>query len=196
MFRYTDQMGRTIELQESPKRIISLVPSQTELLYDLDADEKVVGITKYCIHPNEWFRSKSRVGGTKKINFDKIKALQPDLIIGNKEENEQGQMEELMQHYPVWMSDIKNLEDALNMISSIGGIVDKKDNAEERIKKIKTQFEKLNTIGVGDKKIRTTYIIWNNPIMCAGSDTFIDEMLRLCGLNKKRIVIPKRVLMN
>src|SRR4051812_27183265 len=112
MLRFTDQMGRTIELKRRPTRIISLVPSQTELLYDLGAGERVVGITKFCIHPTEWFRTKTRVGGTKKINFEKIKQLQPDLIIGNKEENDQKQIEELMLHYPVWMSDIKSLDQA------------------------------------------------------------------------------------
>ena len=80
-------MNRTIRLGNTPRRIVSLVPSQTELLYDLGLGERVVGITKFCIHPEEWFRSKTRVGGTKNVKLDKVKALQPDLIIGNKEEN-------------------------------------------------------------------------------------------------------------
>src|SRR4051812_32387297 len=101
---YIDQLNRKIDLPSTPKRIISLVPSQTELLYDLGLRDEVVGITKFCIHPDEWFRSKTRIGGTKKYDFEKIKALNPDLIIGNKEENEQGQIEELMKQYNVWMS--------------------------------------------------------------------------------------------
>src|ERR1700741_2548273 len=101
--QFNDQMHRTIDLPAVPKRIISLVPSQTELLYDLGLRDEVAGITKFCIHPAEWFHSKTRVGGTKKYDFDKIAALAPDLIIGNKEENEQQQIETLMQHYNVWM---------------------------------------------------------------------------------------------
>ena len=96
---YTDQLNRKIELSSKPKRIISLVPSQTELLFDMGLRDEVVGITKFCIHPDEWFRTKVKVGGTKKYDLEKIKALQPDLIIGNKEENEQGQIEELMKNY-------------------------------------------------------------------------------------------------
>ena len=82
-----DQMKREVVLPVFPLRIVSLVPSQTELLYDLGLGDRVVGITKFCIHPNEWFDSKPRVGGTKNVNFEKIAELQPDLIIGNKEEN-------------------------------------------------------------------------------------------------------------
>jgi len=93
---YTDQLGRTFELHQPPKRIVSLVPSQTELLFDFGLEEEVVGITKFCVHPEEWFRTKTRVGGTKQLQLDKIKELQPDLIIANKEENvkEQRQLEE------------------------------------------------------------------------------------------------------
>lgn len=181
MLVFTDQMGRTIELKQAPSRIISLVPSQTELLFDLGADEKVIGITKFCIHPDQWFRNKTHVGGTKQLSFAKIKALQPDLIIGNKEENEQAQIEELIGHYPVWMSDIKNLSDAMNMITEIGTIIDKEKNALKLTNTITKEFEKLKTVNIKRKEIQTAYIIWNKPIMCTGPDTFIDEMLRLCG---------------
>src|SRR3990172_8798295 len=107
MASFTDQLNKQVNLSKTPKRIISLVPSQTELLFDLGLDNEVVGITKFCVHPDEWFRTKTKVGGTKIYDFEKIKSLNPDLIIGNKEENEQQQIEKLMKEYPVWMSDIK-----------------------------------------------------------------------------------------
>ncbi len=84
MQSFTDQTGRSISLKSLPKRIISLVPSQTELLFDLGLDEEVTGITKFCIHPPEWFYTKKRVGGTKKLHLDIIRQLGPDLIIANK----------------------------------------------------------------------------------------------------------------
>ena len=125
-----DQMHRKIHLPRFPlRRIISLVPSQTELLYDLGLEEEVVGITKFCVHPPEWFQSKARVGGTKTIHFEKIKALQPDLIIGNKEENEREQIEALAECFPVWMSDIATLEDALDMMLRVGALVDRPEQA-------------------------------------------------------------------
>lgn len=198
MTTFTDQLNRKIELSSPPKRIISLVPSQTELLYDLGLRDEVVGITKFCVHPEEWFRSKTRIGGTKKYDFDKIKALAPDLIIGNKEENEKDQIEELMKHYTVWMSDIYNLRDAFDMITRIGTLVGKREeavNLKLEIESKFSQFENNLASGGGNalintgspdlrspfSQLRTAYFIWKDPYMVAGHDTFINEMLTVCG---------------
>ncbi|MGL5891257.1 MAG: ABC transporter substrate-binding protein [Bacteroidia bacterium] len=174
----TDQMGRRITLMQRPRRIISLVPSQTELLAHLGLDAEVVGITKFCIHPEHWFRSKPRVGGTKQYDFEKIAALQPDLIIGNKEENDQEQIVQLMQLYPVWMSDIYTLDDALNMIGSIGELTNTTEQTTKLIAEITTGFSALKPAAV---KRRAAYFIWRKPWMVAGSNTFINEMLERCG---------------
>ena len=119
---FTDQIGIKITLPERSLRIVSVVPSQTELLSDLGLDEEVVGITKFCIHPNDWFRNKVRIGGTKNLNIEKIIELKPDVVFANKEENNKGDIDELQKHFPVWTSDIKDLNDALNMIHQIGKI--------------------------------------------------------------------------
>lgn len=174
----TDQMGRSITLMQRPRRIISLVPSQTELLADLGLDDEVAGITKFCIHPENWFRSKPRVGGTKQYDFEKIAALQPDLIIGNKEENAQEQIEQLMRLYPVWMSDIYTLEDALNMIGRIGEITGKTEQTTQIIAKITQGFSALKPIA---EKQKAAYFIWRKPWMVAGHNTFINEMMQRCG---------------
>ncbi len=175
---FTDQFGRIIRLDSPPKRIVSLVPSQTELLFYLGLEKEVVGITKFCIHPEEQFRVKTRIGGTKKIHFDRIQALQPDLIIGNKEENDKEQIEQLAEKYPVWLSDIKNLEDALDMIDNIGAITHKKEQAEQLIYKIRNGFAKIPT---STQKPKIAYFIWKDPMMVAASDTFINEMLQKAG---------------
>ena len=178
---FVDQMGNVVILQQPPKRIVSLVPSQTELLFYLGLKDEVVGITKFCIHPNEMFRSKTRVGGTKKYDFDKIRALNPDLIIGNKEENDQEQIEQLMKLYSVWMSDIKTLPDAMEMISMLGTIIQKEDLAKKLVQNIENAFVDLKEFSP-NKKVSVAYFIWKNPYMCAGKDTFIDEVLQHCGL--------------
>ena len=100
---FIDQTERSIVLSTPPQRIVSIVPSQTELLFDLGLDKELVGITKFCIHPEQWFRSKPRVGGTKQVKMDIIDQLQPNLIIANKEENVKEQIDELEKHYPVWV---------------------------------------------------------------------------------------------
>jgi ABC-type Fe3+-hydroxamate transport system substrate-binding protein len=181
---YIDHLQRLINIDIKPKRIISLVPSQTELLCDLGLTDEVIGITKFCIHPNEWFKNKTRIGGTKNIDIDKVKNLQPDLIIANKEENTKTDIEQLEKIAPVWISDITNLQDALQMIERVGSIVNKAFEANEICDKIKTEFEILNQFVANQliENLTCCYIIWQKPYMSIGADTFINSMLQLCGL--------------
>ena len=123
-------MGFKITLKGKPRRIISLVPSQTELLHALGLEEEVVGITNFCVHPDSWLETKTLIGGTKKFKIKAIHDLKPDLIIGSKEENNKEQIMELKKHYPVWMSDVNDLEDAINMIQSIGQLTKKTYKAD------------------------------------------------------------------
>lgn len=174
-----DQTGFELLLKRKPGRIVSLVPSQTELLFDLHLNKEVTGITKFCTHPDQWFRSKTRVGGTKKLNIDIIRQLQPDLILGNKEENEKSQIEILRREFPVWISDIVNLKDALHMIREIGLMTSTEVRAGQIASEIERNFDTLLPLR---KPLRTLYLIWNQPHMCAGNGTFISEMLEYCGL--------------
>ena len=171
-------MGRHISLSQVPKRIISLVPSQTELLFDLGLEKEVVGLTKFCIYPGDKVKDKIKIGGTKSYRLDRIKELKPDLIIGNKEENDKKQVEALMKEYPVWMSDIKDLESALEMIEKLGLILEKSNEAIQLSSKIKTAFTKLPTT---NRPLKTAYFIWKKPYMVAGNGTFIQEMLHIAG---------------
>ncbi|HWD88614.1 MAG TPA: helical backbone metal receptor [Mucilaginibacter sp.] len=172
-------MNRHVELPGRPEKIISLVPSQTELLFDLGLDEEIIGITKFCIHPGSKVKQKIKIGGTKQLNIKLIKELKPDLIIGNKEENEREQIEELMQHFPVWMSDIHNLEDALDMIKRVGEITRKGAESNSLSNRIQQLFSNLT---VQQSYKRAAYVIWRKPYMVAGKGTFIDDMLKKCGL--------------
>ncbi|MBS1627029.1 MAG: ABC transporter substrate-binding protein [Bacteroidetes bacterium] len=188
---YIDQLNQEIILPTTPKRIISLVPSQTELLFDLGLNEEVIGITKFCVHPQNWLQQKTKIGGTKNINIQKIKDLQPDLIIANKEENIKEQIEALQVFCPIWISDVNNLNDAITMIKSIGEIVNKKQEAISLANNIHNKFLQLSTY---NKQYKTCYLIWREPYMTIGEDTFINNMLQYCGLiniyeNKKRYPI-------
>lgn len=176
---FTDQLGRIIELGiNSPQRIISLVPSQTELLFDLGLDKEVVGITKFCIHPKEKVALKEKIGGTKNLNIEKIRSLNPTLIIANKEENEKEQIEELAKDFPVWISDVSDLQSALEMIASIGKMTGKEKKAEELNNNISKTFASYAPLR---KTKSTAYFIWQKPMMVAGNNTFINDMLQRCG---------------
>ncbi len=173
-----DQMGQQISLKNVPTRIISLVPSLTELLHDLHLSDQVVGITKFCVHPNHWKNEKTIVGGTKKFNFDIIDALTPDLIIGNKEENYSEGITRLKKKYAVWMSDVNTFSDAIKMIRSLGEITNRDEQAQQLTQAIESGF---NAIQKTDRPKSVLYFIWKNPWMVVGANTFIDAMLERIG---------------
>lgn len=155
-----------------------MVPSQTELLYDLGLREEVCGITKFCIHPEEWYRSKTRVGGTKVVKTELIDQLRPDLIIANKEENVKEQIDQLATRWPVWVSDVNNLDEALQMIREIGKLTDRTTTATQLINQLSDAFKQFNPVRT---RLRTAYLIWKDPYMTAGGDTFIHSMLEAAG---------------
>jgi len=173
----TDQTGRLVVLSRPVRRIVSLVPSQTELLAELNLEEQVVGITKFCVHPEKWFRTKTRVGGTKQVHPELVRSLAPDLIIANKEENVKEQVEALAAEFPVWVSDVNDLPSALSMIRDIGLITDREQPARQIADRISTEFAKL--VSFPPKK--AAYLIWKEPYMVAGADTFINDMLTRAG---------------
>ncbi len=173
---FTDQLNRAVLLSSQPMRIISLVPSLTELLVDLGLENKLIGITKFCVHPGHIKKSKTIVGGTKNYRFEIIDTLNPDLIIGNKEENDRDGIEKLAEKYPVWLSDIVSLEDNYQMIGEIGKITGTENRAEELIRQIRSNFQLPIP-----KKGTCIYLIWDNPILAAGKNTFIDALLETAG---------------
>ena len=182
---FKDQLGNSIDLSFPPQRIISLVPSQTELLFDLGLDEEIAGITKFCIHPADKCKEKSKVGGTKNVDFKKVTELKPDLIIANKEENSKAEIELLQKEYPVWISDIHDLNSALEMMKEVGGITGKEEEAAKLVYKIKDSFKELSFLN-----LRVAYFIWRKPYMTAGHDTFIHSMLSYAGF--KNVFEPQQ----
>ena len=166
-------------MADYPERIVSTVPSQTELLHSLGLNSEVVGITKFCVHPNSWFRNKTRVGGTKELKLSRIRQLQPDLIICNKEENEKSDIEELKKEFPVWVSDVTDLDSAIVMIDRIGKITRREKESIELINQINNNFNSLQQFS---GSLSVVYLIWKNPYMTVGSDTFIHNMLCKIGL--------------
>lgn len=176
---YTDQTGRKVDIPFPPKRIVSLVPSQTEFLAALGLEEEVVGITKFCTLPDSWYHTKERIGGTKNLRIDLIRQLKPDLIIANKEENKLEQIEMLEDRFPVWASDVVDLPSALAMMQQIGEITGTSAEATKIITAISTGFEDLPPMTAGKSVL---YLIWQQPWMAAGKGTFIDDVLQRMGL--------------
>lgn len=179
MFFSTDQLGRKLEFSKTPTSIVSVVPSQTELLFDLGLDEEVAGITKFCVHPENWLKTKSIIGGTKNLNIDKIRKLKPDLILANKEENSKEDIAVLEKEFNVWISDIKSLDEAYQMIKSVSELLNRSEKGLNLIEQIGINFEKINV--ANRREISCSYLIWESPLMTVGGDTFIDDMLKHAG---------------
>lgn len=177
---YKDQLNRKLKLNKTPKRIVSLVPSLTELLVDLGLEDSIVGVTKFCVHPKYLRKQKTIVGGTKTIHFEKIKALQPDIILCNKEENSQEIIQSLMGLAPIHISDIYLVEDCYELIKMYGDIFKVNNKAKTLIEAIELERQRFKLEKKEPKKV--AYFIWKKPWMVAASTTFIDAMINEAGL--------------
>ena len=174
-----DQIQTNHNFAITPLRIVSLVPSQTELLFDLGLENSIVGITKFCVHPNHFLKEKTKVGGTKNPSFDKIKALNPDIIICNKEENTKEIIEECSKICATWTTNIVTIEDNFKMIADFGQIF----NIEVKVKILNEQISfALSDFGtfINERQsCKVAYFIWKKPFMVVGTNNYINEILRL-----------------
>jgi iron complex transport system substrate-binding protein len=179
MKTFFDQLDRELHLEKTPQRIVSLVPSQTELLVDLGLKNVIFGVTKFCVHPTDLKQQKEIVGGTKQVHTDRIAALEPDIILCNKEENTEEMVLELEKIAPVHVSDIKTIDDSLELIREYGEIFAVREKASEIVREIDKLRKDLQEF-LEDKPYRkVAYLIWKKPYMAVGKDTFIDHLLSL-----------------
>lgn len=159
-------------------RVVSLVPSITEALFDLGLTEnEIVGRTKFCIHPSEKVKNIEIIGGTKNLNIEKIKSLKPDLILANKEENIKEQVEILMKDLKVIVYNTETIEDNYYLLKNLGLLFNKEERAQVFNLKI---YEILDQTKI-NSTIKVAYLIWNTPYMTVGSDTFIHHVLSEIG---------------
>lgn len=154
-------------------RIISLVPSLTELLIDLGLKEQLVGRTRFCVHPKDEVEKIPIIGGTKNPRLDKIKKANPDYIVANKEENKKEHIEELSEECKVNVTDIATIEDALITMHELGKELGAEKESGELIEQIN---EVLNDIP-DEPPLRTAYFIWKDPYMTVGHDTYIHNVM-------------------
>jgi len=164
--------------QLSPvKRIVCLVPSLTETIASLGGKNKLAGITRFCKYPLGIRQGRKLIGGTKSLHIQEIEALSPDLILAVKEENNQKEVLALAEKFSVVVFDISALGDSLVMIEIMGILLGRSDAAIQLNQKIRTAFDKIPLRKIPD----TIYLIWRNPWMAAGKDTFINDMLNRAG---------------
>lgn len=192
----TDARGESVTLETPPQRIVSLVPSQTELLAYLGLEDEVVGLTRFCVRPEGWKEKKEIVGGTKNVNVERVRALQPDFVLANHEENTRPVVETLAEEVPTYVTSVAMLLEALAMIRTVGRLVGRPGPAERLSDEIARRFAALPSF----EPLQTAYLIWCEPYMTVGRDTFIHDMMERAGFvnvfgkeTRYPIVTPKEI---
>ncbi|MFP4228421.1 MAG: helical backbone metal receptor [Salinivenus sp.] len=173
----TDARGRRTSLESPPRRIVSLVPSQTELLAHLGLDDAVVGITRFCERPTDWREAKTIVGGTKQVDIDTVRSLAPDLILANHEENTAEDVAALDDIAPVFVTEVKSVPGACEMIRTVGALTGTSSQTSTLVGNIISRFKSLPDFS----SLRAAYFIWREPYMTVGGDTFIHDVMQRGG---------------
>ena len=167
---------------DRPARLVSLVPSTTELLCDLGLADALVGITAYCREPADLLRGKPRIGGEKNPDLERIRALAPDLVIANVEENVRAHVETLREWgIPVLVTYPRTVVGAIAMIRELGEVTGTTAHAEALADELESRLERARRMMVGHAPVRVFYAIWRNPYMTINADTYINDVLAVCG---------------
>jgi iron complex transport system substrate-binding protein len=174
-----DDLQREFTISFPPQRVVSTVPSITELIADLNAEDQLVGLTRFCKDPEGLKSRKNIIGSTKRLEFEKIKSLNPDLIIGNKEENIKSQVLDITSISPYYISVVESMSDNLRLIKNTGIILDKNEEAKILLKQTNQVIDEVQNFYQGRKRV--AYLIWRNPMMLASKGTYINSMLELLG---------------
>lgn len=175
MIKVTDDLGTTLYFPLTPKKIVSLVPSLTETLVAAGLRSSLAGITKFCVHPKGLRQEIEVIGGTKNPRIDAIISIKPDVVFANKEENRLEDIAELKKHTQVYVTDISGHQDVVSFIHTLYLIFHSSE-----CKHLMNQIKNLSNY-TNRKKISTCYLIWKNPWMTIGKDTFIHHMMEKYG---------------
>lgn len=182
MKRLVDASGATLELERPPRRIVSLIPSTTETLCALGLADALVGVTAYCREPADVLRTKARVGGEKDPDLGRIRALEPDLVIANVEENRREHVEALRAFgIPIWVTYPRTVAEAIQMIRELGEVTGTDARAAELADELEALYREVAAKTSARPPLRVFYAIWRNPYMTIGPDTYIHDVLRVCG---------------
>ena len=177
-----DATGASLITGQPRRRIVSLIPSTTEALCALGLADALVGVTAYCREPAAVTRTKTRVGGEKDPDLDRIRALAPDLVIANIEENVAAHVETLRGWgVSVWVTYPRTVDASLAMIRELGEVTGARAAAAAMLAELEPLVAHVRaTVGVR-KPVPVFYAIWRNPYMTIGPDTYAHDVLALCG---------------
>jgi len=178
----TDASGVALALGRPPRRIVSLIPSITETLCALGLADALVGVTAYCVEPRAVVRGKTRIGGEKDPDLDAIRALAPDLVVANIEENVREHVEALRASgIPVWVTYPRTVAEGLAMIRELGAVTGAGARAEALLAELQPLYARVRAASARRRPVPVFYPIWRAPWMTIGRDTYIHDVLAVCG---------------
>jgi ABC-type Fe3+-hydroxamate transport system substrate-binding protein len=177
-----DASGVPLALARPPRRIVSLIPSTTETLCALGLADRLVGVTVYCVEPREALRGKTRIGGEKNPDLAKIRALAPDLVVANVEENVREHIEALRAAgVPVWVTYPRTATGAIAMIRELGALTGTGARADALAGALERRLAEVRAAAARRPPVSVFYAIWRNPWMTVGRDTYVHDVLAVCG---------------
>lgn len=179
---FLDALGTSLAFEKPPQRIVSLIPSITELLFALGLDERIVGVTKFCTHPPEGVAKKEKIGGEKNPDLQKILALKPDLVIANVEENRREDVEALrVAGVAVFVTYPRTIEEGIELIRKLGALTWTEEAAEGMARPIEEIYQEALALTKGKQPVKVFCPIWRRPYMSINRDTYVHDMIRVCG---------------
>lgn len=188
-----DASGAVVEVPRRPRRIVSLIPSTTETLCALGLADALVGITAYCREPRDLLRDKTRIGGEKDPDLERIRALGPDLVVANIEENVAAHVAALRAWgVPVWVTYPRTVADGIRLIRELGALTDTEARAEEIAGPLESLYARVTAVTAARPPVPVFYAIWREPWMTVNRDTYIHDMLRVCGAANVFADLPDR----
>ncbi len=187
--QFTDHLGRAVNIDRPLRRIVSLCPSITQTLFALSAGDRLIARTRYCIHPQPDVQVVPAMGGTRTIDVQRIASLQPDLVLADKEENPRDAVEALAERFPTFVVDVRSFDHALQTVRDLGALTENSAHADAMVGAIQQAFNRLDPVR---PPLPTACLIWRDPFMAAGGDTFINAMLQTCGLRNVCVSLPGR----
>ena len=173
-----DALGRQFDFDTAPRRIVSLVPSITETLFAFGLDDAVVGATDYCVHPGDRLAQGPRVGGTKNVRVDEVVALEPELVIANREENRRRNVEALeARGLRVFVTYVRTLTEAVRDLGTLGRIMRCHAKAAAIARELDAALAEVG----GAPAPRVLALIWKKPWMTFNADTFAHDLSSASG---------------
>jgi iron complex transport system substrate-binding protein len=176
-----DDTGRQITLPQTVRRIVSLAPSATEIIFALGAGDRLVGDTDYCDYPAE-AKTKPKVGGVMNPNFEEVVALKPDLVVAAKAGNRKDTVDALERlHLPVYGLDARTVDDVLQSVQHLGEVIGAREQGKALVATLTARLDDLKQRLTGVQPARVLFVVWREPLISIGQQTFIADALRRAG---------------